>query len=195
MLRVEGGGLELAAILWATVGGLFLVLGADELAVGRGARVWLILGLVMVVPCAVAAGRSPVRALRSYRVEHGARIIRTAVVVVLMLLLAAVLAGWLYSHLEPHRFGECKQIALSIGNQPTVTECQAYGASDFLVPFVAIALALVVVGEGDLAIIIPWLGEIKRTKEGKEAVKSRSNPTDQRLLQEKGDTLVETIIK
>lgn len=194
-----GGGPELAAMLLATVAGLFLVFGAVELSEGRGVGVWLILGLAMsaalfvaVLRMAQAHGRGPVRALRSHIVRQKARVLKGIAVAVLALLLLGIVGGWLYSHLDAENFGECKRVALSIGTNPTIRECQPFGASDFLVPFVAVALLLVVVsGEGNLTIDIPWLGRL--TKEAKEAVKLAENPADQRLLDEKGETFVQTV--
>lgn len=110
---------------------------------------------------------------------------------VLLLLVAGM---WVYSHISPDSLGECRRVALSIGSHPTITECQPLGTSDFLAPVVILTVLLLMVsGDGDLTINVPWLGEIKRTQRAKEAVKLAESPADQELLGQRGGTFLETV--
>ncbi|HTC73472.1 MAG TPA: hypothetical protein VK655_11335 [Solirubrobacteraceae bacterium] len=110
------------------------------------------------------------------------------------MLLLLVAGAWVFSHVSPGSLGECKHIALSIGSQPTITECQPLGTSDFLVPVVILTVLLLVVSsDGDLTINIPWLGEVKRTQRAKEAVKVAESPADQEILEQKAGSYLETV--
>jgi hypothetical protein len=78
---------------------------------------------------------------------------------------------WTYSHVAPTHFGECKEVAVTIGVDPTVRDCRAYAPADFAVPFATLIVLLLLVGsEGsDIEISLPFAGTFKRTGKGREA--------------------------
>jgi hypothetical protein len=79
--------------------------------------------------------------------------------------LVAIAGIWLFSHVSPGDFGSCHRVALYLGPNPTIRDCQPYEATDFAVPLAVVAilvpLLLVVGGDGDTQAEIPlpsWLG-------------------------------------
>jgi hypothetical protein len=92
---------------------------------------------------------------------------KSALVVALL-----VIGGlWLYSHLYPYSLGSCHEIPVNLGSQPTIRDCQAYSATDFVVPLAVIAILGLLSGEGDIKITLPMIGTFERTRAGKKAAK------------------------
>jgi hypothetical protein len=78
---------------------------------------------------------------------------------------------WLFSHLQPQRFGECHTVPLNLGSHPARRDCEAFGASDFVVPVALIVLIGLLAGDGDFRMTIPGLGTIERTRAGRKAAR------------------------
>lgn len=45
--------------------------------------------------------------------------------------LLALLAGWAYSHVDPATLGTCHKLALYVGKQPFVEDCEPFASGDF----------------------------------------------------------------
>jgi hypothetical protein len=100
---------------------------------------------------------------------------------------AALLGLWLFSHVAPTRFGECREVAVTIGSSPTVRDCQPYGSSDFgIVLAILAALFFFSTGDaGDVEISIPGFGTWKKTGKAREAaslLKEESPTLDKRTI-------------
>lgn len=78
---------------------------------------------------------------------------------------------WFISHLSPETLGTCHEVALNLGPEPSVRECQPYSTADFAVPLAVLAF-LFLGGEGDLKFSIPGLGTFERTRSAKRAART-----------------------
>lgn len=98
---------------------------------------------------------------------------RTFSLVALIVMVLATGGLWLYSHISPEHFGSCHEIALYIGDKPTLRECQPYDPAEFAVPLALVAILA--------PLILYFAGEVERlefpvfgrkwvvTRKGKEA--------------------------
>ena len=105
--------------------------------------------------------------------------------------LLGVIALWLYSHLYPERLGTCREVPVNLGAEATVRDCQAYGASEFLVPLGIVLLAMLLLSSADFEFTIPGLGTVKRTREGKEAAEVLRQETD--TLDSRGEKFLDAL--
>lgn len=106
---------------------------------------------------------------------------------------------WLFSHIAPENFGSCHIVALYVGSNPTIRDCQPFEATDFAVPLAAIAvfvpLMLVITDDGDTQAEIPlpsWLGGKLLLTRRVEAV-TTDLAVSVSSLDERGQEYLETI--
>lgn len=86
----------------------------------------------------------------------------------MILLCGGIGTAWTYSHIDPDSFGVCREVPLTIGANPTVRDCQAYGVTDFAVPLIVMGVLVVVVVDEDFKLAVPGFS-VEKTRSGKEA--------------------------
>jgi|HubBroStandDraft_2_1064218.scaffolds.fasta_scaffold65439_2 hypothetical protein len=98
---------------------------------------------------------------------------RVLVLIVGVALVLATLGAWLYTLLDPDRFGECHSVALYLGRQATIRDCQPYQTTLFAVPIglIAVLFPFLLYLTGDTNVEFPFFGKtVLVTRRGKEAV-------------------------
>ena len=80
-----------------------------------------------------------------------------------------VVLAWGYSVVRPNHFGACSEIPVRFGPHPTITDCHAYGPTDFLVPLAVIVILGLILGDDDFEMDLGPLGKYSRKRRGEKA--------------------------
>lgn len=120
---------------------------------------------------------------------------RGAVVTLGLLIAVATVGAWVYTLVDPTRFGVCHIVPLYLGNKPTVRDCQPFEVAVFAVPVGVIALLVpfMLYLTGDAEVSIPFFGRTLLLRRLTRQAQDVGQAVDVAALDARGDQWLEML--